>query len=76
MQVFIEDNGPGISKELRERIFMPFFTTKPLGDALGLGLTMAEDTIRRMGGSVDLDQTDLGGARFVVTLPIHIADNT
>ncbi|MCP4601895.1 MAG: PAS domain S-box protein [Proteobacteria bacterium] len=71
LRVVVEDNGPGIPKELRERIFMPFFTTKQIGEALGLGLTMAEDTIRRIGGTISLDQSNMGGARFTVTLPVR-----
>jgi signal transduction histidine kinase len=67
--VTVTDNGPGVMNELKDQIFMPFFTTKPLGEALGLGLTLAEDTIRRLGGNLNL----IGGgkgATFEFTVPI------
>jgi C4-dicarboxylate-specific signal transduction histidine kinase len=52
---------------------MPFFTTKPLGTALGLGLTISQDTVRHLGGSIRCEPKDVRGARFVVELPIHTA---
>ncbi len=69
IRVLVEDDGPGIPLDLQQKVFMPFFTTKPLGDALGLGLTMADDTVRRVGGTIKLEPANSGGARFVVTLP-------
>ncbi|MCP4678611.1 MAG: PAS domain-containing protein [Deltaproteobacteria bacterium] len=74
VRIVVEDSGPGVPEELRQRIFMPFFTTKPLGEALGLGLTMADDTIGRMGGSISVSSSEHGGARFVVCLPVNKAE--
>jgi two-component system, NtrC family, sensor histidine kinase PilS len=71
--VAVEDDGPGVEPAFRDRIFMPFFTTKPLGSALGLGLTIAEDTVRRLGGRIRFEPAPGGGARFLVELPIHSA---
>jgi PAS domain S-box-containing protein len=72
VRVAFEDTGPGVDPAHRDRIFMPFFTTKPLGSALGLGLTIAQDTVRHIGGSLRLEPSPRG-ARFVVELPIHSA---
>lgn len=68
--VVIEDNGPGISAELRSRIFEPFFTTKAAGEGTGLGLSISRQIVVRHGGEVEVASSDLGGARFVVRLPV------
>jgi len=68
-----EDDGPGVDPAFYDRIFMPFFTTKPLGTALGLGLTIAQDTARHLGGAIRCEPGNARGARFVVELPIHSA---
>lgn len=60
----IEDNGPGIPPEERERIFEPFHTTKESGKGLGIGLSLVHGIIRDLGGNVEVGDSDLGGARF------------
>ncbi len=67
----VEDNGPGVSEELRERVFEPFFTTKPLGKGTGLGLSVSRQLIRAVGGELELSPgpSSLGGAKFVIRLP-------
>ncbi|MBN2716761.1 MAG: GHKL domain-containing protein [Deltaproteobacteria bacterium] len=61
--ISIEDNGYGIPSDIREKVFMPFFTTKPLGKSIGLGLSMALDMAKRVGGGIELDRSErLGGA--------------
>ncbi len=72
IRVIVEDNGMGVPDDLKSRIFMPFFTTKPFEDAYGLGLTMADDTIRNIGGSIRVEDVNPVGARFVVTLPVCV----
>ncbi|MBX3174119.1 MAG: hypothetical protein KF709_06875 [Gemmatimonadaceae bacterium] len=62
----VEDNGPGISPEVRAHILEPFFTTKP--DGTGLGLASVVACARFHGGTVRVDSSPLGGARFTVTL--------
>ena len=62
----VEDSGPGIPKNLRQRIFEPFFPTKEAGS--GLGLPLVHSVIQQHGGSIVLDERDTGGARFVVRL--------
>jgi signal transduction histidine kinase len=63
----VEDSGPGIPEALRNRIFEPFFTTKAAGS--GLGLPLVHSIVEQHRGSIVVEQTATGGARFVVTLP-------
>ena len=71
VEVHIADNGPGIPKGNRERIFEPFFTTKPTGEGTGLGLSISYDIITQMhNGKLEIEESDAGGALFVITLPI------
>ena len=67
----VDDNGPGVSDEMRDRIFEPFFTTKPIGKGTGLGLAVSRDLIRAAGGELELasGRGSRGGARFVIRLP-------
>lgn len=66
VSIAIDDSGPGIASEVRERLFRPFVTTKVRGT--GLGLAVAESLAREMGASLDVERSELGGARFVVRL--------
>ena len=68
--VEVEDNGPGMSPELRERIFNPFFTTKPVGVGTGLGLSICQSIVQSMGGEI-LVESQLGrGSVFRLVLPV------
>ncbi|MDZ7662408.1 two-component system sensor histidine kinase NtrB [Thiohalophilus sp.] len=64
----VEDNGPGVSPEIRGRIFDPFFTTGEMGHESGLGLAISQAMIGRRGGSLRLDSSCSTGARFVIRL--------
>ena len=56
VEIRIRDNGTGISPEVREKIFNPFFTTKPAGEGTGLGLSISHDIIvKQHGGSIEVD---------------------
>jgi two-component system, NtrC family, nitrogen regulation sensor histidine kinase NtrY len=68
--LFIDDNGPGVAEEARERIFDPYVTTKEHGT--GLGLAIVRKIVLDHGGDVRVAPapSPLGGARFVVTLPV------
>jgi signal transduction histidine kinase/sugar lactone lactonase YvrE len=71
VEVRVADNGPGIPEENRERIFEPFFTTKPTGEGTGLGLSISYDIITQMhNGKLEIEESDMGGALFVITLPL------
>lgn len=67
----VEDNGPGISEELRTRVFEPFFTTKRVGEGTGLGLSVSYFIIvENHGGAMDVESSPGGGTKFVVSLPL------
>ncbi|WP_290697249.1 ATP-binding protein [Amphritea sp.] len=68
-EVHVRDNGPGISKELREQIFEPFFTTKRRGQSLGLGLSISYNIIKSFGGKLTVDDGSGSGASFCIQLP-------
>jgi len=67
--VSVEDDGPGIPAEHRERIYDPFFTTKPEGEGTGLGLAISSEIVRRHDGALEAGERPGGGAAFRVTLP-------
>lgn len=64
----VRDQGPGVPAEMRERVFEPFYTTKPAGEGTGLGLSIAADIVREHGGSISVVSTD-EGASFMIRLP-------
>ena len=70
------DNGPGVPKEIRGRIFEPFFTSKPVGEGTGLGLSISHRIASAHGGSLELGERTSGGACFIVSLPRIAAPNT
>ena len=63
----IADDGPGIPPELRQRVFDPFFTTRP--DGTGLGLTVCARIVADHGGAIHIGDSALGGALVELTLP-------
>jgi len=70
VQIRIRDNGTGIPPEAREKIFIPFFTTKPAGEGTGLGLSMAHDIIvKQHGGSIDVETASGQFTEFKIVLP-------
>jgi signal transduction histidine kinase len=69
VRVEIEDDGPGIASEVKDRLFEPFVTTKDVGEGTGLGLAVCRGIVEAGGGEIALDASYSGGARFVVLLP-------
>jgi signal transduction histidine kinase len=67
VELAVADSGPGVPIELRSRVFEPFFTTRAEG--IGLGLAIARQIVEAHGGSIEVGQSDSGGARFSVILP-------
>lgn len=66
----IQDNGPGIPKDIKEKILLPFFTTKKGTDGTGLGLSITHDIILAHGGHLDVVSEVGEGATFIISLPI------
>jgi signal transduction histidine kinase/ligand-binding sensor domain-containing protein len=74
-QVVIEvaDNGTGMPDQLKEKIFQPFFTTKPTGEGTGLGLSLSYDIVTKgHGGTMDVESAEGLGTRFQVKLPFQV----
>ena len=70
IRIDVEDTGPGIPPNLLERIFNPFFTTKPTGSGTGLGLSISLGIVREHEGRIWAENAPQGGARFIVEVPI------
>ena len=66
----VRDHGPGLSEEAQAKLFEPFFTSKPAGDGLGLGLTISAGIVRDFGGSLQGANHPEGGAVFTLELPL------
>lgn len=71
LTITVEDSGPGISDDVAKQLFEPFFTSKP--DGMGLGLAISQSLLRACGGELScIAGPKLGGARFMITLPLAI----
>jgi signal transduction histidine kinase len=70
VEIRIRDNGTGIPREVKEKMFNPFFTTKPAGEGTGLGLSMSHDiVVKQHGGKIDVDTQPGSFTEFIITLP-------
>ncbi|MBZ5858348.1 ATP-binding protein [Flavihumibacter profundi] len=70
MEVRIADNGKGIPQKLLDKIFQPFFTTKPTGQGTGLGLSLAYDIVKAHDGELKVETKEGEGTEFIIVLPI------
>ncbi len=70
IQISVRDNGNGIHGSIKEKIFQPFFTTKPTGQGTGLGLSLAYDIVKAHGGEIKVNTREGEFTEFVVQLPI------
>jgi two-component system, NtrC family, sensor kinase len=74
VEIRIRDNGTGIPAEVREKMFNPFFTTKPAGEGTGLGLSMSHDiVVKQHGGTIDVETQPGAFTEFIITLPRILA---
>jgi signal transduction histidine kinase len=70
VEICIKDNGGGIPKTIKDKIFQPFFTTKPTGSGTGLGLSLSYDIIKAHGGDLRVKSTESEGTEMIIFLPI------
>lgn len=70
VEIRVTDNGPGIPNEIKEKIFQPFFTTKPTGQGTGLGLSLSYDIVKGHGGEISVESQVGKGTTFIIILPI------
>jgi signal transduction histidine kinase/ligand-binding sensor domain-containing protein len=68
--ISVKDNGNGIPEKVVEKIFQPFFTTKPTGQGTGLGLSLSYDVVKAHGGNIRVETKERDGSEFIVTLPL------
>jgi signal transduction histidine kinase len=69
MEISVRDNGEGVPEQVRDKIFQPFFTTKPTGSGTGLGLSLSYDIVKAHGGELSMKTTKDEGSNFVIVIP-------
>lgn len=69
VEISVSDNGPGIPDSIKDKIFQPFFTTKPTGEGTGLGLSLAYDIVKAHGGELKIESEIGEGTEFLVQIP-------
>ena len=70
IEISVKDNGNGIPDSTKEKIFQPFFTTKPTGQGTGLGLSLAYDIVKAHGGDITFHTKKGEGSEFIISVPI------
>lgn len=70
VELTVKDNGNGIPQKVIEKIFQPFFTTKPTGQGTGLGLSLSYDIVKAHGGEIKVETKENVGTEFIIQLPI------
>jgi signal transduction histidine kinase len=68
IEIRVKDNGNGIPDSIKDKIFQPFFTTKPTGQGTGLGLSLAYDIVKAHGGEIKVKTIEGEGAEFIIEL--------
>jgi ligand-binding sensor domain-containing protein/signal transduction histidine kinase len=72
IEIRVADNGNGIPPKVVDKIFQPFFTTKPTGQGTGLGLSLSYDIIKAHGGEIKVETKEVEGSEFIIQLPITV----
>jgi signal transduction histidine kinase len=70
IQITVKDNGTGIPQTVVDKVFQPFFTTKPTGQGTGLGLSLSYDIVKAHGGELNVESKEGEGATFTLLLPL------
>ena len=70
VEIRVKDNGPGIPQNVIDKLFQPFFTTKPTGQGTGLGLSLSYDIVKAHGGTIKVETKDGEGAEFIIQFPV------
>lgn len=70
VQIKVADNGGGIPQKIIDKIFQPFFTTKPTGEGTGLGLSLSYDIIKAHNGEIKVESKEGEGSKFTIVLPV------
>jgi len=70
VEISVSDNGNGIPKNIVDKIFQPFFTTKPTGEGTGLGLSLAHEIVKAHGGELKVETKEGEGTKFIIVIPI------
>ena len=70
VKIKVTDNGNGIPQRMLDKIFQPFFTTKPTGQGTGLGLSLSYDIVKAHGGELKVDTKEGEGSEFIIYLPV------
>jgi len=68
--ISVKDNGNGIKQKVLDKIFQPFFTTKPTGQGTGLGLSMSYDIVKAHGGDLNVETKEGEGSKFIISIPV------
>jgi len=71
IEIKVSDNGIGIPQKVIDKIFQPFFTTKPTGQGTGLGLSLSYDIIKAHGGEIKVESKEGEGSEFIIQLPMQ-----
>ncbi|MFT3681966.1 MAG: two-component regulator propeller domain-containing protein [Ferruginibacter sp.] len=71
IEIKVKDNGGGIPQKVLEKIFQPFFTTKPTGQGTGLGLSLSYDIVKAHGGEIKVETKENEGTAFIILLPLR-----
>ena len=69
VEIRVKDNGNGISEKIVDKVFQPFFTTKPTGEGTGLGLSLSYDVVKAHGGEIKVNTKENEGTEFTIFLP-------